>query len=143
MQQHQTKRRVLVLCTANSARSQLAEGLLRHDFGDQLDVYSAGTFATSVRPEAIIVLAEIGIDISGHRSKSVDEFRGQPFDDVLTVCDAAAETCPNFPGAARRHHRGLQDPVTVGETETNRLEAFRRTRDKLRSWFQELYQNES
>ena len=119
----------------------MAEGLLRHDFGDRLEVHSAGTFATSVRPEAITVLAEIGIDISGHRSKSLDEFREQPFDDVLTVCDAAGETCPVFPGPTRRHHRGFRDPVTAAGTEAERLEAFRRTRDELRGWFQVIYQD--
>ena len=132
------KRRVLVLCTANSARSQMAEGLLRHDYGHRLDVRSAGTITAAVQPEAIAVLAELGIDISDARSKSLDEFLDQAFDDVLTVCDAAAETCPMFPGPATRHHRGFPDPTaTPGVTE--RLEAFRRTRDDLRAWFRELY----
>ena len=142
MAESAVKQRVLVLCTANSARSQMAEGLLRHDFGDRLEVYSAGTFAASVRPEAIAVLAELGIDISGARSKSLDEFLDQPFDDVLTVCDAAAETCPVFQGPARRHHRGVRDPVAAGATEADRLEAFRRTRDEMRAWFRELYGTE-
>jgi len=117
----------------------MAEGLLRHDFGDRLEVRSAGTFAASVRPEAIAVLAEIGIPISGARSKSLDEFRDQSFDDVLTVCDAAAESCPVFQGPAKRHHRGFRDPVSVGGSDAKRLEAFRRTRDELRKWFRELY----
>src|ERR1700733_1737023 len=92
------KRRVLILCTGNSARSQMAEGLLRHDAGDEFDVESAGTQPSSVRRETITVLREIGIDISGQRSKHVDEFRDQPFDIVLTVCDNAKETCPIYIG---------------------------------------------
>ena len=92
------KKRVLILCTGNSARSQMAEGLLRHDAGDRFEVFSAGTKPSHVRPEAIAVMRELGIDISGHRSKSVDEFAGQSFDYVLTVCDNAKESCPIFPG---------------------------------------------
>src|SRR6202522_1232650 len=94
------KKRVLILCTGNSARSQMAEGLLRHDAGDRFDVESAGTKPTSVRPEAIAVMNELRIDISGHRSKNVDEFAGQKFDYVITVCDNARETCPVFFDAA-------------------------------------------
>ena len=96
------KKRILILCTGNSARSQMAEGLLRHDAGDRFEVFSAGTKPSRVRPEAIAVMRELGIDISGHRSKSVDEFTGQQFDYVLTVCDNAKESCPIFPGADRR-----------------------------------------
>src|SRR5580700_10066973 len=88
------KKRVLILCTGNSARSQMAEGLLRHDAGDRFDAESAGTKPSQVRPEAIAVMRELGIDISGHRSKSVDDFAGQNFDYVLTVCDSAKESCP-------------------------------------------------
>ena len=90
------KKRVLILCTGNSARSQMAEGLLRHDAGECFDVYSAGTKPGIVRPEAIAVMSELGIDITGHRSKHVDEVVGQPFDFVLTVCDNAKESCPLF-----------------------------------------------
>jgi arsenate reductase len=117
----------------------MAEGLLLHDFGDRLDVQSAGTIATSVRPEAIAVLAEVGIDISHHRSKSLDKFRRVAFDDILTVCDAAAETCPVFPGPARRHHREFHDPAAAGGSEADRLSAFRRTRDDLLVWLHQLY----
>ena len=95
------KKRVLILCTGNSARSQMAEGLLRHDAGDRFDVESAGTKPSSVRPEAIATMKELGIDISGHRSKSVTEFAGQNFDYVITVCDDARESCPVFFGAAQ------------------------------------------
>ncbi len=137
------RRRVLVLCTANSARSQMAEGLIRHAYGDRIEVFSAGTMGTSVRPEAIASLAEVGIDISGHRSKSFDEFRDQVFDDVITVCDSAAERCPVFPGRGRRIHRGFRDPASVHGTDEERLDAFRRTRDALREWLRELYGNDT
>src|SRR5580700_7138298 len=103
------KKRVLILCTGNSARSQMAEGLLRHDAGERFDVESVGTKASSVRPEAIAVMSELGIDISGRRSKNVDEFEGQPFDYVLTVCDNARETCPVFFGAAEKLHHSFDD----------------------------------
>src|SRR5580658_5580850 len=96
------KKRVLILCTGNSARSQMAEGLLRHDAGERFEVFSAGTRPSQVRPEAIFVMREVGIDISGHRSKGVDEFADQSFDYVLTVCDRAKESCPIFPGQATR-----------------------------------------
>ena len=133
-----TKRRILILCTANSARSQMAEGLLRHDAGDRFEVASAGTVATRVRPEAIAVMRELGIDISAHRSKSVDEFIGQPFDLVLTVCDSAKETCPVYPGHGRRVHRAFADPAAVSGAEEERLAAFRRVRDDLRAYLREL-----
>jgi arsenate reductase len=128
------KKRVLILCTANSARSQMAEGLLRHDAGDRFQVESAGSQATFVRPEAITALAEIGIDIRGHRSKSVDEFRDQAFDYVLTVCDNAREACPIYPGHANRIHHSFEDPAAAPESE--RLEAFRRVRDQIREYLQ-------
>src|SRR5512146_1820410 len=98
------KKRVLVLCTGNSARSQTGEGLFRAEGGDDFEVFSAGTKPSSVRPEAIGVMKEIGIDISRHRSKSVDEFVGQPFDYVVTVCDNARDTCPAFPAGTERIH---------------------------------------
>src|ERR1700683_3630802 len=101
------KKRILILCSGNSARSQMAEGLLRHDAGDRFEVESAGTRPSLVRPEAIAAMGELGIDISGHRSKSVDEFAAQRFDYVLTVCDHARETCPIYPGHARRLHNSF------------------------------------
>ena len=128
------KRRVLILCTANSARSQMAEGLLRHDAGDRFDVASAGTHPSTVRPEAIAVMREIGIDISQHRSKSVDEFADATFDLVLTVCDSARETCPVYPGHATRRHRAFTDPALAGGSDAVRLAAFRAVRDELREW---------
>jgi arsenate reductase len=129
--------RVLILCTGNSARSQMAEGILRHDGGDQFEVYSAGTKASFVRSEAIQVMREIGIDISGHRSKSVDEFIGQEFDYVITVCDNAKESCPIFPGRAERIHRGFEDPPAPGAAdEATTLAIFRRVRDEIRDWME-------
>ena len=128
------KLRVLILCTGNSARSQMAEGLLRHDAGGRFAVESAGTRPTRVRPEAIAVMRELGIDISGHRSKPVDEFAGQPFDYILTVCDNARGTCPIYPGHANRLHHSFDDPAAVGGTVDQRLAAFRRVRDEIRNY---------
>ena len=125
--------RVLILCTGNSARSQMAEGLLRHDGGAAFEVASAGTKPSHVRPEAIAAMHEIGIDISGHRSKSVDEFAGQAFDYVITVCDNAKESCPIFPATTKRIHWSLEDPAAVQDTEEQRLAEFRRARDQLQS----------
>jgi len=125
--------RVLILCTGNSARSQMAEGLLRHDAGDTYEVFSAGTKPTLVRPEAIQVMREVGIDISGHRSKSVDEFEGQNFEYVITVCDNAKESCPIFPAKTKRIHWSIDDPAAVQGSEEERVAAFRLSRDELRA----------
>jgi arsenate reductase (thioredoxin) len=132
--------RVLILCTGNSARSQMAEGLLRNDGGSAFEVASAGTKPSHVRPEAIAAMNEIGIDISGHRSKSVDEFAGQAFDYVITVCDNAKESCPVFPAATRRIHWSLDDPAAVQGSEEQRLAEFRRVRDQLRSLLRQFAQ---
>ena len=128
------RKRVLILCTGNSARSQMAEGLLRHDAGDRFDVESAGTAPSRVRPEAIAAMRELGIDISGHRSKNVDEFSGQDFDYVLTVCDNAKESCPIFPGKTVTIHQNFEDPAALQGSEEERLAAFRRVRDQLREY---------
>jgi arsenate reductase len=128
--------RVLILCTGNSARSQMAEGLLRHIAGDRMEVESAGIKASIVRTEAIAAMREIGIDISGHRSKSVDEFIGQNFDYILTVCDNARDTCPVFPGSAHRIHHSFEDPAAVSGDQETRLAAFRKVRDQLRVFLQ-------
>jgi len=128
------RQRVLILCTGNSARSQMAEGLLRHDAGDRFEVFSAGTRPGRVRPEAIAVMRELGIDISGHRSKHVDEFAAQQFDYVLTVCDNAKESCPVFPGQAVRVHHGFDDPSAIEGPEDERLHVFRRVRDEIRAY---------
>jgi arsenate reductase len=120
-----------VLCTGNSARSQMAEGLLRHEGGDRFDVFSAGTKPSRVRPEAIAAMGDIGIDISGHRSKSVDEFVGQDLEYVITVCDNAKETCPVFPGTVKRLHWPFEDPAVVEGPENVRLAAYRKVRDQI------------
>lgn len=130
--------RVLILCTANSARSQMAEGLLRYDAGDRFQVASAGTTPTRVRPEAIAVLSELGIDISGHRSKAVDEFADQSFDYVITVCDHTYENCPVYPGHGKRIHHGFEDPAAAQGSEEERLQAFRGVRDQIREWLREF-----
>jgi arsenate reductase len=111
----------------------MAEGLLRHDAGKVCEVFSAGTQPTAVRPEAIAVMREVRIDISGHRSKSVDEFAGQDFDYVITVCDNAKESCPVFPAKTKRIHWSIEDPAAVQGSEEERLAAFRRARDELRA----------
>lgn len=128
------RKRVLILCTGNSARSQMAEGLLRH-LGGGFEVFSAGVEASFVRPQAIEAMREIGIDISGHRSKSVSEFLDEDFDYVITVCDNANQRCPVFPGNVRRIHWSIDDPVVAGTSEMQ-LEAFRRARDELRQRLQ-------
>src|ERR1051325_6776430 len=128
------KHKVLIRCTGNSARSQMAEGLLRHDAGDRFEVFSAGTYPSRVRPEAIAVMHELGIDISGHRSKSVNEFMGQQFDIVLTVCDHARANCPIFPGATRTIHHSFEDPPAQEASEPERMAVFRRVRDELRKY---------
>ena len=125
------KPRILILCTGNSARSQMAEALLRHEAGGRFEVFSAGTRPSRVRPEAIAVMAEIGLDISGHRSKSVDEFVGQDLDFVITVCDNAKETCPVFPAAVTRLHWPFEDPAAVEGSEEVRKASFRRIRDQI------------
>ena len=124
------RKRVLFVCTGNSARSQMAEGLLRHLGGDRFEVFSAGTIATFVRPQAISAMNELGIDISHHRSKSVDDLLSENFDYVITVCDHANQHCPNFPGAVKRVHWSIDDPVGSG-SETAELAAFRQARDEL------------
>jgi arsenate reductase len=125
------KQRVLILCTGNSARSQMAEGLWRHLAGDRYEVFSAGTHPSQARPEAIAVMAELGIDLTDHRSKSVDEFAGQPFDLVVTVCDHARELCPIYPETTRRLHWSFADPAAVEGSEERRLAAFRNIRDQI------------
>jgi arsenate reductase len=125
------QRRVLILCTGNSARSQMAEGLLRHLGGASLEVHSAGTKPVGLNPLAVEALREIGVDISAHRSKSAEEFTGQRFDTVITVCDSAAESCPVFPGAPQRIHWSLPDPAAVAGAPAEKLAAFRQVRDSL------------
>lgn len=129
------RKRVLILCTGNSARSQMAEGLLREMGGDKFEVESAGVKASKVRPEAVEAMREIGIDISAQRSKSADEFTGQEFDYIITVCDNARETCPVFHGHAKRIHQSFEDPPAPGaaDRETT-LAIFRRVRNEIKEW---------
>ncbi|PYT15371.1 MAG: protein-tyrosine-phosphatase [Acidobacteria bacterium] len=123
--------RVLILCTGNSARSQMAEALLRHEAGDRFEVFSAGTRPSQVRSEAIAVMNEIGVDISGQRSKPVDEFKGREFDYVITVCDNAKESCPVFPANTRRLHWSFEDPAAAQGPEEQRKTVFRKVRDGI------------
>jgi arsenate reductase (thioredoxin) len=119
----------------------MAEGLLRHDAGDSFEVFSAGTKPSQVRPEAIADMRELGIDISGQRSKSVDDFAGQQFDYVLTVCDNAKESCPLFPGKAVTIRHSFEDPAAMQGSEEERLAAFRRVREGLRENLREFSRN--
>ncbi len=128
---------ILILCTGNSARSQMAEGLLKHILQDTYIIESAGTKPSIVRPEAIKVLAEIGIDISKNRSKSVNEFVTVEIEYVLTVCDNAKETCPYFPAKTKVIHHGFDDPPAIGETdEETTLKVFRCVRDEIKSYLE-------
>jgi arsenate reductase (thioredoxin) len=125
------KKSVLFLCTHNSARSQMAEGLLRHRTGDRFEAHSAGTEATHVRPLAVRAMEEVGVDISGQESKTLDRYLGQTLDYVVTVCDEANEACPVFPGAKRRLHWSFEDPSAASGTEEERLAVFRSVRDRI------------
>lgn len=125
------KKRVLFLCTHNSARSQMAEGLLRWMAGNQFEVFSAGTEETRVHPLAIEAMREIGIDIAGQRSKTLDTYNGQQFDYVITVCDRANETCPVFPSDTQRIHWSFDDPSVATGTDDQRLRAFRNVREGI------------
>jgi len=128
---------VLILCTGNSCRSQMAEAILRKAAGDLLDVHSAGSKpAGYVHPMAIKAMAEIGIDISSHRSKHLNEFLGRPVETVITVCAGADAACPVFPGQVNSHHWPFEDPATATGTETEQMEAFRRVRDDIRRVFE-------
>jgi arsenate reductase (thioredoxin) len=127
------KTRVLFLCTHNSARSQMAEGLLRDAAGDRFEAHSAGTEATGVRPLAIAAMRELGIDISTQTSKTLDPYVDQKFDYVITVCDDANESCPIFPNATHRVHWSLPDPSKATGTEEQQLAVYRSVRDELRA----------
>ena len=127
------KKRVLFLCTHNSARSQMAEGLLRHLAGDRYEAFSAGTEATRVRPLAIRAMAELAVDISQQESKTLDRYLGDPFDAVITVCDQAAEACPVFPGTKRRLHWSFPDPSKAQGSDEEQLAVYRQVRDDIRT----------
>ncbi|MBJ6727766.1 arsenate reductase ArsC [Geomesophilobacter sediminis] len=126
------KKRVLLLCTHNSCRSQMAEALINHDLGERYQAFSAGTEATRVHPWALRVLEEIGIDASAQYSKTLDTFEGETFDHVITLCGSANEICPTFFGGVRRVHLGFDDPSRAAGDEAEILAEFRRVRDELR-----------
>ncbi len=130
------KKKVLILCTGNSARSQMAEGLLKYITENKYEINSAGTKPSIVRPEAIKVLAEIGIDISNNRSKSVDDFADQEIDYVLTVCDNAKENCPYFPAKTKLIHHSFEDPAEIQGDEETRLNAFHKIRNEIKEYFE-------
>lgn len=133
------KKKVIFICTQNSARSQMAEGLLRSLYGDYFEVFSAGTNPLGVNPYAIRVMDEIGVDISDHRSKSIDEFKGINFDIAATVCSKAKEACPYFAASKIIIHRDFEDPAAVVGSEEEILNAFRRVRDRLQDWIKEEF----
>ena len=126
------KKKALFLCTHNSCRSQMAEGIVNHDLGDRFQAFSAGTEATSVNTKAIEVMKEIGIDLTGHRSKVMDEFAGREFDYVITLCGDANEKCPLFFGGVKRIHLGFEDPSRMVGSEEEIMADFRRVRDEIR-----------
>lgn len=136
------KRRVLFLCTHNSCRSQMAEGLVNHDLEDRIEAFSAGTEATRVNPLAAKVMDEIGIDISSHHSKILDEFSGQAFDYVITLCGDANEKCPLFFGGVQRLHMGFDDPSRLPGSEEEVLPEYRRVRDEIRRAMREFFEKE-
>ena len=136
------KFKVLFLCTGNSCRSQMAEGWARHLKGDVIEAYSAGIETHGLNPNAVRVMAEAGVDISGHRSKHVDELKDIALDYVVTVCDNAHESCPLFPGKTQVVHVGFDDPPRLAKgmkTDEEKLECYRRVRDEIRDWIMEIY----
>lgn len=126
------KKKVLFLCTANSCRSQMAEGIANHFIGDRIEAFSAGTEASFVNPRAMKVLREIGIDISGHQSKNVDELAGEQFDLTITLCGDARDRCPLFSGGGERVHIGFPDPAKATGSEEEIMDEFRRVRDEIK-----------
>jgi arsenate reductase len=129
-----SRKRIIFICTHNSARSQMAEGLLRHMYNDRYEVYSAGIDPTEVQPNAVRVMKEVGIDISEEPSKSVSEFVDQEFDYIVTVCSKAQGTCPVFPGRGEVIHEGFEDPAAHDDSEAESLETYRRVRDEIKTW---------
>ena len=132
------KKKVLIICTGNSCRSQMAEGWVRHDLGDRVEVHSAGTTPYIVHPLAIQVMGEAGVDISGHRSKSILEFQHEKFDLVITVCDSARQICPSFPGAVKQVHESIADPFQFGGSGDIAIRKFRESRDLIRDKIESL-----
>jgi arsenate reductase (thioredoxin) len=136
------KKRVLFLCTANSSRSQMAEGIVNNLFGDKIAAFSAGTQASFVNPMAIVVMKEIGFDISKHRSKNLLEFDGQSFDYVITLCGSANETCPLYIGGTKKTHIGFDDPAAKQGTKEAVLHEFRRVREEIKEKLTAFFQTE-
>ncbi len=134
-----SKRKVLFICTHNSARSQMAEGYLRELYGDRYEALSAGTNPTSVHPYAVLVMAEEGIDISRNRAKNVTDFLGQEIDEVVTVCDQAQESCPYFPHGKKHFHQSFPDPSSFQGSEKEKLVFFLQVRDQIRAWVVSRY----
>ena len=137
--ENKRKKRVLFVCTHNSSRSQMAEELLRVLKGNRWEAYSAGTSPTGVHPGAVQAMAEIGIDIRGHRAKGLDAFQGIALDEVVTVCDHAQESCPVVPGGGVKRHQSFEDPAAAKGTEAEVLAVFRRVRDEIREWILNTY----
>jgi len=137
--ENERRKRVLFVCTHNSSRSQMAEGLFRELKGDRWEAYSAGTAPTGVHPGAVQAMAEIGIDIRDHLAKGLDAFQGIAFDEMVTVCNHAQESCPVVPGGGVRRHQSFEDPAAAKGTEAEVLAAFRRVRDEIRNWILETY----
>jgi arsenate reductase (thioredoxin) len=136
------KKKILFICTHNSARSQMAEGYMNAKYGDRYDVFSGGTEKGRVHPMAIGVMREIGIDISGHRSKLIDEFFGKGIETVVTVCDSAQKACPFFPGAKEEIHQGFTDPSAFTGTDEEVRTGFRRVRDEIIQWIDGTFGND-
>ena len=137
MKNGEEQKKVLFICTHNSARSQIAEGLMNTLYGDDYTAWSAGTEPTQVNPYAIKVMEEVGIDVAGHHSKSVESFLELDFDYVVTVCDHASEVCPFSPGGKEKIHKGFEDPAVIEGPEEAKLAGFRHTRDEIRAWIEE------
>ncbi|MFZ1128371.1 arsenate reductase ArsC [Methanoregula sp.] len=135
------KKKILFICTHNSARSQMAEGYMNAKYGDRYEVFSGGTEPGQVHPMAIAVMKEVGIDISGHRSKLIDEFFGSGIETVVTVCDSAQKACPFFPGATEEIHQGFPDPAAFTGSDEEIRAGFRRVRDKITSWIDMKFGN--
>ncbi|MEJ2306055.1 MAG: arsenate reductase ArsC [candidate division WOR-3 bacterium] len=137
------KKKVLFLCTHNSARSQIAEGLLRNLLGDKYEVFSAGTEPGEVNPHSIKVMKEIGIDISQQYSKNIKDFINDDFDYVITLCGGAKESCPFFPGGKQQFHKDFEDPSSFSGSEEEILDKFRETRDALKEWVENFFEEKS
>jgi arsenate reductase len=137
---HNIMKKILVLCTGNSCRSQIAEGYLRHFAGDKAEVYSAGVETHGVNPRAIATMKEDGIDISGHASNNMEEYRDIAFDYVITVCDNAKERCPFFPGKAQKFHHNFPDPAKASGTEEEIMQRFGEVREEIKTYSRNFIQ---